>query len=79
MADSKALWQPANLIDPTGRAGDFMGHTVEFSVRWDPRYNVSMEAGWNYLIKGDFARNAPDAPANHDNVNYFYVQTELRF
>lgn len=79
MADSKALWQPANLIDPTGRAGDFLGHTVELSGRWDPRDNVSLEAGWNYLIKGNFARDAPEAPANHDNVNYFYVQTEIRF
>lgn len=79
MADAKALWQPAGLIDPTGRAGDFMGHTVELSVRWDPRYNLSLELGWNYLIKGGFARNAPEAPADHDNVNYFYVQTEVRF
>ncbi|MDD1649550.1 MAG: alginate export family protein, partial [Methylococcaceae bacterium] len=60
-------------------AGDFMGHTVELSARWDPRDNLSLEAGWNYLIKGGFARNAPGAPENHDNVNYFYVQTELRF
>ena len=79
MADAKALWQPAGLIDPTGRAGDFMGHTVELSMRWDPRYNLSLELGWNYLIKGGFARNAPEAPADHDNVNYFYVQTEVRF
>ena len=79
MADSKALWQPAGLIDPTGKAGDFMGHTVELSARWDPRDNLSLEAGWNYLIKGNFARNAPGAPTNHDNVNYFYVQTMLRF
>lgn len=79
MADAKALWQPAGLIDPTGRAGDFMGHTVELSVRWDPRYNLSLELGWNYLIKGGFARNAPEAPVDHDNVNYFYVQTEVRF
>lgn len=56
-----------------------MGHTVELSVRWDPRYNLSLELGWNYLIKGGFARNAPEAPVDHDNVNYFYVQTEVRF
>ncbi|MGY6214835.1 alginate export family protein [Methylolobus aquaticus] len=79
MADSKALWQPANLIDPTGRSGDFMGQTVEFAIRWDAHDNISLEGGWNCLIKGDFARNAPGAPTNHDNVNYFYAQTELRF
>ena len=79
MADSKALWQPAGLIDPTGRSGDFMGQTVEFAIRWDAHDNISLEGGWNCLIKGDFARNAPGAPTNHDNVNYFYAQTELRF
>lgn len=79
MADSKALWQPANLIDPTGHSGDFMGHTVELSGRWDAHENIALEAGWAYLIKGNFARNAPGAPADHDNVNYAYVQTQLRF
>jgi hypothetical protein len=79
MADSKAAWQPANLVDPSGKAGDFMGHTVELSARWDAHENIAIEGGWTYLIKGNFAKNAPGAPANHDNVNYLYVQTQLRF
>lgn len=79
MADAKAAWQPAGLNDPTGKSGDFMGHTAELSARVDPFDNISLEAGWNYLIKGNFARNAPDAPTNHNNVNYFYVQTMIRF
>ncbi len=78
MADSKALWQPANLVDPTGKAGDFMGHTVEVAIRWDAHDNIALEGGWQYLIKGNFARNAPGAPTNHDNSNYFYIQSELR-
>jgi len=82
MADSKAPWQQAqgiSLVDPTGKAGDFLGHTVELSARWDAHENIAFEGGWAYLIKGNFARNAPGAPTNHDNVNYFYVQTQLRF
>jgi hypothetical protein len=82
MADSKAPWQQAqgiSLVDPTGKAGDFLGHTVELSARWDAHENIAFEAGWNYLIKGNFARNAPGAPTNHDNVNYFYAQMQLRF
>lgn len=79
MADAKAPWVPANLVDPTGKAGDFIGQTVEFSAHWDAHDNIALEAGWTCLIKGEFARNAPGAPANHDNVNYFYVQSELRF
>ncbi len=79
MADSKAPWQSANLVDPTGKSGDFMGHTVELLARWDAHENIAFEGGWGYLIKGDFARNAPGAPANHDNVNYVFVQTQFRF
>ena len=79
LADSKAAWTPANLVDPTGKSGDFIGHTVELSARWDALENISFEAGWTYLIKGGFAKNAPGAPANHDNVNYLYVQSQLRF
>ena len=79
MADARAPWQPADLWDPTGKAGDFMGQTVEFATRWDPHDNIALEAGWTTLIKGDFARNAPGAPIDHANVNYFYVQSEIRF
>lgn len=79
MADRKAPWLPANLVDPSGKAGDFMGQTVEVSVRWDAHENIALEAGWADLIKGGFARNAPGAPADHHDSNYFYVQSQLRF
>ncbi len=79
MADSKAGWQPAGLIDPTGSAGDFMGQTIEFATRWDAHENIALEGGWTALIKGDFAKNAPGAPSDQSNVNYFYVQSEIRF
>lgn len=78
MADSKAPWIPAGLSDPTGQAGNFMGQTVEVAARWDAHDNVALEAGWTALIKGGFAKNAPGAPLDHSNVNYFYVQSELR-
>ena len=73
MADAKAPWIPAGLSDPTGQAGDFMGQTIEFATRWDAHDNSALEAGWTALIKGDFAKNAPGAPVDHSNVNYFYV------
>lgn len=78
LADSTAAWQPAGLVDPTGRSGDFVGHFVEASGRWDAHPNLSLEAGWATLIKGGFARNAPGAPPE-DNTNYYYVQSMLRF
>ena len=78
LADSTAAWQPALLVDKTGRFGDFVGHLVEVSGRWDAHPNISLEAGWATLIKGGFARNAPGAPPE-DNTNHYYVQSMLRF
>ncbi len=40
---------------------------------------LALEGGWTALLKGDFAKNAPGAPSDHSNVNYFYVQSEIRF
>ena len=67
------------LQDPTGQSGDFVGHQIESSIGWTviPK-NLMLEAGWAYLIKGEFARNAPGAP-NEGDTNYFYVQTLLQF
>jgi hypothetical protein len=79
MANASAPWVIANLWDPTGKSGDFLGQTVEFALRWDPHDNLAFEVGWETLIKGEFARNAPGAPSDHDNVNYFFLQSEIRF
>jgi hypothetical protein len=40
----------------------FLNHLVEVSGRWDVHPNLSPEAGWAALVKGGFARHAPDAP-----------------
>jgi len=78
LASDKDQWTPARLQDRTGRSGDFIGHLVEVSARWDATSNVSFESGWARLIKGEFAKDAPNAPDPKD-VDYFYVQTLLRF
>jgi hypothetical protein len=78
LASDKDQWTPARLQDRTGRSGDFIGHLVEVSVRWDALSDVSFESGWARLIKGEFAKDAPNAPDPED-VDYFYVQTLLRF
>jgi hypothetical protein len=79
MANATAPWAIAELWDPTGKSGDFLGQTVEFALRWDPHDNLAFEVGWETLIKGEFAKNAPGAPSDHDNVNYFFLQSEIRF
>ncbi|MGH8565230.1 MAG: alginate export family protein [Gammaproteobacteria bacterium] len=68
------------LQDTTGLSGDFIGHQIEASIFWNviPK-NLTLEAGWAHLIKGEFAKNAPDAPLDQGDSNYFYAQTTVQF
>lgn len=81
LADNKSTmgWSSANLVDTTGKSGGYVGQTWELNGRWDAHDNVAFQIGWQVLMKGNFALHAPGAPTNHNNVNYYYVQTELRF
>jgi len=40
--------------------------------------SLNFETGWAHIFKGGFAKHAPSAPVGQD-VNYFYVQSMLRF
>jgi hypothetical protein len=81
LADKKSTmgWSPASLTDPTGKAGSYIGQTWELNGRWDAHDNIAFQVGWQVLMKGSFALHAPGAPTNHNDVNYYYVQTEIRF
>lgn len=78
LAQNKDAWTSANLQDRTGRSGSFVGQQLDLSTRWDMNSSVNFETGWTHLFKGQFAKNAPSAP-NPQDVNYFYVQSQLRF
>jgi Alginate export len=71
-------WSAANLADPTGTSGTHIGQTIELAGRWDLAYNLAFQAGWQVLMKGRFAENAPGAPADHHDVNYFYIESQIR-
>jgi hypothetical protein len=68
-----------SLQDKNGRSGDFLGHLIEASARWDVNSNLMLETGWAHLVKGEFAKNAPRAPLDLQDVDYFYMQSLLRF
>jgi len=81
LADPRSTtgWANAQLVDTSGSAGSYVGQTWELNGRWDAHDNIAFQVGWQVLMKGSFARYAPGAPTNHDNVNYWFVQTEVRF
>ena len=80
LAESRDAWTTANIQDRTGRSGDFIGHQIEASMTWQAiPDNLILETGWAHLIKGEFARNAPNAPADGGDTDYFYVQSTIKF
>jgi len=81
LAQSKDSWGSTGLRDTTGRSGDFVGHQLELTARWNVNSSLNFETGWTHLFKGEFAKKAPSAPTgvNAQDVDYFYVQSLLRF
>ncbi len=68
----------AALVDKTGNTDNFIGQQLELTARWDFNSSLNFETGWAHLFKGAFAKETMNAPDAQD-VNYFYVQSQLRF
>lgn len=66
------------LRDETGNASNYIGQQLELTTRYDFNSSLNLETGWTHLFKGNFAKDAPNAPAGKD-IDYFYVQSMLRF
>lgn len=79
LASKKDSWTPAGLQDTSGRSGDFVGQQLELTARWDFNSSLNFETGWAHLFKGEFAKKAPSAPTVKEDVDYVYVQSQLRF
>ena len=73
LASSRDAWTTAGLRNPTGDSGRFIGQQPEFRVRWHilPK-NLSLDVGAAYLVRGRFAKSAPDG--QDDASTYLYAQ-----
>lgn len=80
LADPRSTqgWDNANLVDTSGQAGSYIGQTIELNVRWDALDNLAIQGGYQVLMKGGFAENAPGAPSDHGSVNYWFLQSQIR-
>lgn len=78
LAEERDAWTAAGVVDPTGAAGDEVGHQFEASIRWDvaPR-SVTVEIGGAVLLAGDFQENAPNGVGR--DTYYGYSQFVWRF
>lgn len=79
LASDTDRWKRAGLRDPSGASGDHIGQIIDTRLRWwlvPDRYRL--ETGAAVLFKGDFATDAPGAPADEDPV-YGYVMLTRHF
>lgn len=79
LASARDSWTTAGLQDTSGRSGDFIGQQLELTARWDFNSSLNFETGWAHLFKGEFTKKAPSAPTVKEDVDYLYVQSQLRF
>ncbi len=60
LASARDAWVTGALRDVTGRSGSLVGHQLEGRVRWHALpQNLVLDVGAAWLVRGDFARNAP--------------------
>jgi len=79
LASDRDRWTTTGLVDPTGNSGSFLGHQLEFRIRWRPLPgNLQLEMGYAHLFDGEFIQQAPNSPSQGDS-NYVYTQAVLRF
>ena len=80
LAQARDQWVGTGLQDPSGHAGNFLGHHFEARGHWIATTNVVIETGLAYLWKGSFIENLnqPGTP-NDKNSTYAYVSTTLQF
>jgi hypothetical protein len=78
LADGRAPWRGSGLVDPTGAAGTFLGHSIDTRIGVDIAQNLFLQAGFVQFYFGGFARTAPDSPGSQ-RADYGYVFTTFLF
>ena len=79
LASKKDAMPTAGLWDPGGNSGAFIGQQVDARVNWQVvQDSLAVELGAAYLFKGEFLRDAPNAPPSSDTV-YLYLASTLTF
>lgn len=83
LAQSKDEFVGADLQDPTGQAGRYVGSELNLRLAWTVGQNLLLEGGWLYLMKGSYYSNLVNqgvagAP-NDKNTDYVFVSMRLFF
>lgn len=79
LASKRDAWIDARLHDPTGRSGQFVGHTAQGKLRfWLVPDSLRLEWGLAILTDGEFAREVP-GNTGEGNTLFGYAQATFSF
>ena len=78
-ADRDALYNAGGvpiLRDPSGRAGEQVGHELDLTVLWNINVHSSMLAGYSHFWDNSFVHNTV---FSDDDPDFFYLQYQYKF
>ena len=81
LAQARDAWIGSGLQDPTGQAGNFLGHDVELQITWQPSTFIYVDAGYDHFFKGSYIQTLAQVPGNPpaDDSDFLYLQAEVKF
>lgn len=82
LAEASAVYAGGLLQDPTGGAGNYLGHDLEFRLQWALNMNMDFDVGYDHWFKGSYFDRLPataNLPAGgNKDTDYFYFQVRAR-
>ncbi|MDT3779363.1 alginate export family protein [Nitrospira sp. MA-1] len=70
------------LQDPSGGAGNYLGHDIELRATWTVSQNLEFDAGYDHWFKGSYFKRLPasaNLPQGGDkDTDYFYLSMRIR-
>ncbi|MGH8558119.1 MAG: alginate export family protein [Methylococcales bacterium] len=74
-----AAWNRANLRDPTGQSGSFLGHEFDLRLRHKLNPYVDWSLSYARFTPGDFTKALakPNGPFTTEPSNFFYLELSL--
>lgn len=73
LASDTDRWANANLRDPTGESGDFMGHEFDMRARYPLTKRVYTTVGYAHFEPGGFTKNV----GRNNSSDFFYLELEF--
>ncbi|WP_447962380.1 alginate export family protein [Nitrospira sp. Ecomares 2.1] len=82
LAQGRAVNGGILLQDPSGGAGNYLGHDIELRATWTVSQNLEFDAGYDHWFKGSYFKRLP-ASANlpqggSKDTDYFYLSMRIR-